>query len=476
MAIRNVLVAVLLLWSPAAEAQNGGNPGGGQNGGGQNGGGQFPGGILITPGGLIRGATTVKASVLRRDLRQAAQKRLPSDLNQVSPLRCVSLRGLDEAITASLQRGEELSPDILHLAGLTQVDWVEIDTQRHDVIIAGPAEGFAALAGGRSLGVESGRPVLCLDDLLVGLRLENLNAPLGCSIDPDAERLAASQAWLSQNSSPATRAVAQQRLQQMVALQGEWNVTTFGLPEGCRISLAMIEADYLMKRLAIGVDQSGIRGFRSSLALAKPGDNMMRRWWFSPKDDAVQCDESRTLFRFFGARLQLMAQEELMDTNGNLTDAGFTQSSSEQFAKLFSEKLPLLAEKIPAFADLQNILDLTSVATILRLSMAEGLVDWQPAMISAQDRLPAATYTVPTTTMPMLNIKSSGGSLIIGAFSGGVSLRPQDTVKRAQIRTRTELSAPQTSFAKPSAPDRWWWNAEVTEAESPTAASKQRSR
>jgi hypothetical protein len=470
MVIRNLLVAVLLLWSSSAVAQNGGNPGGGQNGG------QFPGGILITPGGLIRGATTVKANELRRDLRQAAQKQLTADLNPVSPLRCVSLKGLDEAITASLRRGEELSPEMRHLAGLTQVDWVLIDTQRHDLIIAGPAEGFASIAGGRSLGVASGRPVLCLDDLLVSLRLENLHAPLGCSIDPDAERLAASQRWLSQNSSPATRGVAQQRLEHMVALQGEWNITTFGLPEGCRMSLAMIEADYLMKRLAIGVDQSGIRGFRSSFALAKPGDNMMRRWWFAPKDDFVQCDESRTMFRFSGARMQLMAQEELMDANGNLTDAGFTQSSSEQFAKLFSEKLPLLAEKFPAFADLQNILDLTSVATIMRMAMAQGLLDWQPDMMAAHDTLSAATYSVPTTTMPMLNVKMSGGSLVIGAFSGGVSLRPQDTVTRARIRTRTELSVPQTSFEKPSAPDRWWWNAEVTDAESPASSSKRPNR
>jgi hypothetical protein len=476
MVIRIMLAVALLLWSPSAEAQNGGNPGGGQNGGGQNGGGQFPGGILITPGGLIRGATTVKASELRRDLRQAAQKQLPSDLNQVSPLRCVSLKGLDEALTASLQRGEELSPEIRHLAGLTQVDWVVIDTPRHDIIIAGPAEGFASLPGGRSLGVESGRPVLCLDDLLVSLRLENLDAPLGCSIDPDAERLAASQTWLSQNSSPAARGVAQQRLEHMVALQGEWNITTFGLPEGCRMSLAMIEADYLMKRLAIGVDQSGIRGFRSSFALAKPGDNMMRRWWFAPKDDFVQCDKSRTMFRFSGARLQLLAQEELMDANGNLTDAGFTQTSSEQFAKLFSEKLPLLAEKIPAFADLQNILDLTSVATILRMSGEQGLLDWQPNVLAADDKLAAATYAAPTTTMPMLNVKMSGGSLIIGAFSGGVSLRPQHTVNRARIRTRTELSVPQPSFEKASTPDRWWWNAEVTESESPASSPTRPNR
>jgi hypothetical protein len=466
---------LLLVFLPvAAFAQGGGNQGGGNQGGGNQGGGnqgQFPGGILIRPSGLIDQAviTPGAGTALQKQLRMAAQRTLAADLNRPSELRKVSLRDLVAEIARRFAAGEPLSSDIRFLAGLTRIDFVFVTDEGQDVVIAGPAEGFASIAGGRCVGVESGRPVLCLDDLLValrdpverrsGVRGSGGRGAIGCSIDPDPQRLSESMRWLKQNSSPATIDVARARLQRMVAMQGLWNVTTFGVPEDSRMAVAMVEADYLMKRLAIGVDNPGVKGLKSSLALAAPGDNMMRRWWFAPRYDSIERNADATAWHLSGPRLQLFAQEELMDAGGNLIDANSVQGSSEKFAVLFNDRIEPLVQRILAFADLQNIFDILVAASIIRDSQQRETLHWKPDFLTDEAKIATTSYTTPRETSPMLNVRSSGASLIIGAFTGGVSFRPDRLLRQIRETTDEEQAKQLQPPARPTAlVTHWWWD------------------
>jgi hypothetical protein len=360
-----------LLWAGLASCCLGQQGGGGAGGGGQ-GGGQLPGGILIRPGGLIDRAPLVSpAGISQRARRQQAEKALSAELRVSSERRTVSLRRLDEELLRHQTEATPLPPEVRHLAGLTRIDEIRID-ESGDVLLTGPGELFAPSVGGRLTGLDSGRPVLCLEDLLAAIRTEEILDRCGCSIDPDPERLAESQAWLRQNSSPATLQIAQARLENMVRLMGRWNVTTFGVPEDSRLSLSMVEADYLMKRLAIGVDRSPVGGLKSTLQLAKPGDNMMRRWWFAADPGYLACSADQRLWVLGGPRFQLLAQEELLAADGTLIDSDHAKGSSEEFARLFNERRAELARRISAFADLQNVFDVLVAAAIFRRVMDGG--------------------------------------------------------------------------------------------------------
>lgn len=452
-----VAVAMLLAvnWSSTALSQN---PGGGNQGGA--GGGQFPGGIAIDASGVVERAMVVPGgAALQRQLQQASQRSLSAELNRPSAARRISLKELDAELARRLAAGTELTADIRCLAGLTRIDFIFITADGQDVLLVGPAEGFAQLPGGRFVGVESGRPVLCLDDLLVALRSAAAQDMVGCSIDPHAERLSRSLQWLQQNSAPATVDVVRARLEHMVSLQGHWNVRTFGLPEGCRMSLAMVEADYVMKRLAIGLDNPGVRGLKSSLALAKPGDNMLRRWWFAPHYDPLERNAAGTAFHLAGPRLQLFAQEELLDAEGRLVDAAFSQASSERFASLFNERVDELARRIPAFADLQNMFDVLVTAAVVRECQRTGRLQWGPDVLAQESQLATATYTVPRETKPMLNARSAGAALVIAAYSGGVTFQPGRILRQVQEATDAEqLRQLQVPEKSPAATSSWWWD------------------
>ena len=447
-----------ILATPPLMAQQGGNQGGNQNGGN---GGQFPGGILINPGGVVDQSVVPAggSAGLRKQLKSAAAQMLTTELNQSTEIRYVSLKRLEQELQNKLSAGKPLPPEMRFLAGLTRIDYVMVAEGGQDAVFAGPAEGFAPTGSGRVVGVESGRPVLCLDDLLVAFRSAAGENAVGCSIDPDPQRLATAQQWLRQNSSAAVPNVARARLERMVSLQGAWNITTFGVPEESRMCLAMIEADYLMKRLAIGIDHHGIKGMKNSLSMAAPGDNMLRRWWFAPDYTVMQRNEEGTIYRMGGPRFQLFAQEEVLDANGNRADADFSQPSSEKFAKSFNERREELVRRIPAFADLQNIFDVLTAVAILQYRQSEGVLHWAPDVFLDADILPVQSYASAKETAPVLNVRMSGTSLIIGAFTGGVTLQPQRLSREFTELESDELKQQlHVTETKAGHQNRWWWD------------------
>ena len=91
-----------------------------------------------------------------------------------------------------------------NLAGLTRVEYVFCYPDTGDIVIAGPAEAWAAAPSGRMQGVVTGRPVIELQDLIVALRAfpaggNTKKGPfIKCSIDPTAEGLARMQQFLSE--------------------------------------------------------------------------------------------------------------------------------------------------------------------------------------------------------------------------------------------------------------------------------------
>jgi hypothetical protein len=450
--LKHILILIAVVTPAAvAHAQNNGQGGQGQ------GGNQFPGGILINPDGVVGvpDARRINPGLEQKRLQALASQQLPGDMTTASELRKVSLVRLEQEIQEQIDAGKTISAPLRYLAGITQLEYIFAIPETNDLVIAGPAEGFAALADGRVVGVETGRPVLTLDDLLVMLRLRTTNTQLGCSFDPDPTRLAAAEAWNRANSSPARAAVARQRFYQMANVLGNWDVTVFGLPPESHAAITTVEADFEMKRLALGLYKPAIRGFLSHLDLAKPGENTMRRWWFSPRYDVIERSADHRAFHLAGPRLQLLSQEELVDSQGNRSDAAFSEISTERYTRQFNKHMPVLCEQIPAFAGIQNLFDLAVAVALIRNNNLLKAVGWQPTLLLDEDRLPVQKYTVPRATRSLVNVKSARRGLLLGKISGGVTIVPDRVIARGNVVQSESLP----NVRPPEEAGRhWWWD------------------
>src|SRR5688572_10608954 len=165
MALLAAGIGLLLLAQQPADAQLDGGGGGGTIGGGATS------GVAVDADGVLRRVMVADPSgELSRQRVQEALTRLDRDVAKRSPLRKVSLTRLERIIKQRLAEGRPIDDAMRHLAGITRLEYVFCYPESGDVVIAGPAEAWAEAPAGRILGIDSGRPVLDLQDLIVALR------------------------------------------------------------------------------------------------------------------------------------------------------------------------------------------------------------------------------------------------------------------------------------------------------------------
>jgi hypothetical protein len=273
-------------------ANNGTANNGTANNGTTNNGGSFA-GVRIDAAGTLR-VTEANSMVTIAQLR-AAKQQLPQHLAKPSKMRKVSITRLEKAIAERLAKGEAPAAEMVALAGMTKIDYVFCYPESGDIVLAGPAEGFGQDAAGRVVGVDSGRPCILLDDLIIALRAFSPSGDttdlIGVSIDPTQEGLARMQQTLQRLGSnfrgPADVPVIVNSLRESLGLN---EVTITGIPAGTHFAHVLTEADYRMKLIGIGLQAPPVpmQNYVSRLTAAMTSTNALVRWFFVP-DYTVSC-------------------------------------------------------------------------------------------------------------------------------------------------------------------------------------------
>lgn len=420
-------------------------------------------GIKIDSEGIMNlVVTSDQASALDKNKREAlAKKNLSPDLSRRSAIRCVSLVQLEKQLETLLATRSPIPIELFYLAGLQRLDYVFVFPDESDLVIAGPADGFIPDGVGRMVGVGTGRPTLRLDDLFVAIRTVARSRQLGCSIDPVPRRLAELQKFIQQGG-PAGIDVVEARFNQMDDILGLQDVRIDGVPPDSHFATMLVEADYRMKRIAIGLENPRIKGLRSHLASTGPGSNTMQRWWFVPAYDGIYRSEAGDAFRFSGQRAKLLTEEEVADVNGNRSSSATINKSAQAFAKLFTEKFPQLADSSPVFAELQNLIDLSLFAALLKHEGLAEKIGWKQALLLDESRLKHPVFDVPKKVPSQVNYRRAG-NMVIGQVCGGVVVLPQRSYEIAVSQSQ-DSALGQTRSKVPDSPrfdsHRWWWDLE----------------
>ena len=442
-----------------------GGAGVGGAGGAAGGGGANVGGIRINALGVVTPVPNLKksATLTKKRMQAVAQKFVAGDVQQPCPQRHVSLVGLESAYRQAQEVGGLIPVDIFYLAGLQRIDYLLVYPEEGDLVIAGPAEGFAPGPNGRVIGLESGRPPLRLDDLVAALHAAQHGEPVGCSIDAVPKDLAALERYVSQNSNPSAPAIARQRYHKMAEILGMQDVRVFGVPKDSHFAQTLVEADYRMKRVSMGLEPARVRGFRTHLSMLTATGNSVQRWWFTPLYEAIYTNDDRSAFELAGQRMQLLSQEEVVSADGRRSDANFTRLSTRKYAKHFTEKFPKLVERIPVFAQLQNLVDLTILAALLRNEGLPEQVDWPMTIFMQESHPQFPKGHTPRTVASVANARRASRGMVLGLVGGGVVIHPQRTIGQIDIRVDAKRGLEDARSRPTATGDRdhratWWWD------------------
>lgn len=432
-----------------------------------------PAGVEIDAEGVLR--TRIyqdQTGELTKQRFMAAKQSLPSDVIETSDLRKISLNRLEAEIAKRLDAGAELTDVMRNLAGLTQITHVFYYPETKDIVIAGPAEGFFQDISGRMIGMETGKAVMQLDDLLVALRAfapqQRSAAVIGCSIDPTKEGLASFQA--------AVTDLAHKTSTNQIMISGNENaivdtlresigkqvVSIMGVPANSHFGQVLVEADYRMKMIGIGLEQPPVE-IPSWAEKVKPRNvarNALMRWYFTPDYKRVSVSEDENAMRLIGDGVKLIGAAEKVAADGNRSSAKGGDRASRNFTRVFTQKYSQLAERSPVFGQLRNLMDMAIVAAFIKEMDYYGKAGWDMPLLTNESRLSVETEQTPTHVEPLVNGMWKGGQFA-APIGGGVAINAQLalSVDNMQIDERGESNEVKDSIQLDHlAEGQWWWD------------------
>ncbi len=396
----------------------------------------------------------------------AARADAGQDVMRSSELRKVSLQRLEAAISDRIAAGEPISNDLLALAGLTSVQYVFFYPETKDIVIAGPAEGFVADPTDRLVGIHSGQPVVLLEDLITALRAfkpgEINKGVISVSIDPTPEGLQRMQQFLASvrgNVTPRDTEPIARGLKQNLGLQ---TVSIKGIPTATHFARVLVEADYRMKLVGIGLEQLPVK-MMSYTARTNPsggGSGAMERWFFQPNYDGISISEDGLAMKINERGVQLVGANERVTANGERVAGGRGNRASQAFCADFTRLYPEIARRVRIYGELRQLIDVSIAAAYIQDQDFYGQADWNMPVLGVESAYAVETHTTPAQVETAVNAIWRGSTLVT-PLGGGVHMQPRLALNSDQ---RVIDSAGENAKAKQAAgpanlaDGQWWWD------------------
>lgn len=418
--------------------------------------GRSVGGISCDASGIVSRALVDDTAKLRQ-IRLQGLGAVPPQLGQVVPMRKVSLRGLEAAIDRCNKAGKDLPDDIKYLAGLQRIEYVLVYPEKHDIVLAGPGEGWKVSDRGYIVGATTGRPVMLLDDLAVALRTarDAAQGGISCSIDPTRQGL---QQLRSYVGTLRTIGNPSQTIANIEKALGPQTISVTGVPADSHFARVMVAADYRMKRLAMAFEPApkGVKlpSFMQMVSAGRRGmSNMLPRWWLAPDYQPLLRDEEGLAWQLRGASVKAMTEQDYLAENGVRQHTGKAGSVAQRWANNMTAQYDRLAVADPIFGQLRNCMDLAIVAALIAKENLTQKAGYSLPILMEPSGVAVEKFFPPKQVDSKASVIKKGRNWVISA-SGGVQMNPWGVI--AKNEKSDELATVRTQAAS-AEPATWWW-------------------
>ena len=292
----------------------------------------------------------------------SAQEANILDLPKGSERVCLSLRVLSSRVLEAESKKARIPEELLRLSGIGYLEGFIIDEAEEKDII---------LIGRRS----KDRPVLHLDDLIVGMR--NVRRSLvhpHCSLDPRPEDTRALQNLFESVKSLGSLSEMRAFIQRVKSLVGPQQVVVGGVPRNSRHAHVMIDADYHMKKVSQGhIAVSGVSSYLDlsleeamSSGASSPMTVSMARFWFHIGEGAPTFQEGKGIVWIDKCPVVVLAEKQGATPSGRLFDVEEDDPIATAFTENLSNEFTNVADSVPVYADLENLFRLRALLLALQ--------------------------------------------------------------------------------------------------------------
>ena len=371
-----------------------------------------PDGVYIDAEGVLK-TRRVETGKRLRALRKLAKKEKGK-----KQLGYVSLPRLFAEVKKKLDAGEKIPDEMLYLAGMTKLQYVFVYPEEKDLVIAGPCEPIVADFPERPVGRRTGRPLLRLDDVVTALRTcgpGKPGTPFGCTIKLTRE---VQQRMLDTfnelkgrlQKNPKKRGAVTRA---MAKAGGVQPIAFFNIEPATRFAYVCVEADYMLKRHAIGLDRSPVKKAVSHIGMMTSPTTMTHRFWFEAFYEPLAVSPDGTAFKIRGQSLQIKTRRKFDEAAPDPADP-----VAQRYARSTTKHMTALSGTLLSWADLANLADLALLATLIGKDKLHEKAGWDLGWIL--DEYTVERVAVPKQASALVNSRMAGRALLFAA--GGVKL------------------------------------------------------
>lgn len=404
---------------------------------------QAVGGISVDADGIVRTIEPQALESIAAQRKKILQEN-PPQIGQRSDLQKVSLRRILEDVQRAVTDRELVSPEVLTLGGLEQIEYVFVDPDGHDLVLAGPSDEITVDENGIFVGATSGRPLLLLEDLVVALRSIDAARMGGmrCSIDPTPEGIARLQEVLSSTKRMPN---PQKIFRSMEEALGPQQVTVGGVPADTHFAQVLVAADYRMKRIGMGLESSEIAELPSYLSMveAAAGSTILPRFWLEAQYSPIARDPDELGWKLTGGKMVCLTETDLLAREGMKRGSGRTDKNAARWCERMTAYYDDLASNKPVFRELMNCVDLAVVAALIDSRQLADRAGLDLSLLKDTSSVQLSRYEVPKQVPTVAHGMKRGSRWILSA-SGGVQFQPwaflENVVEVQDIGSRRQLA------------------------------------
>jgi hypothetical protein len=238
-------------------------------------------------------------------------------------------------------------------------------------------------------------------------------------------------------------------------------VTVQGVPADTHFAQVLVEADYRMKLIGIGLEKPPVRlvSFVDKVNPSQVSRNALFRWFFVPDYQCVRRSKDGLAMELVGDGVKLIGEDELVTADGRRQASGGSNRASQAFVHSFTQKYSELADRSPVYAELRNLIDLAIAAAYIQQEDLYGKAGWTMDLLGDEQAFAVRTYHAPLEVDSAVNALWRGNTLMT-PIGGGVQVRaamalaPENVLadengKVAELYGEVELKL---------AEGQWWWD------------------
>lgn len=408
----------------------------------------YPSGVYVDPQGHMK-RVEVDVALSKADLQSKGSS--THLWQQPSPLRTVSLKQLDRAIYEHAVSGRPLNPELMQLAGLESIRYVQLDFENEDVLIAGAVSK-------QTFGIN-------LHDLCVVAALVKANTdPFGCSIEPSNDGIrAAQQIFTRRDALTQLSRRPQTVVDEMQQKIGAHNVHVFGMNGLTGTAVALIDADEHMKRVGFGEAKMKplVKSYFDFLDVQKsvPTQSLIR-WWFAYSDLPIKVSSDGRTFELPAEAVAVLSEQQWVTQNGR-QPTGNVDPAADGFAAEFTKAIPELRKNDESYARLGAVFEVALALQLVQEATGQpDLKAWLPNLCGL------GTVTSPEANRPqtvegLTTWHKLRSGTVVAVVSGGVKVDPRGPAAKSKWEQSKFLASSivpkQTTIANESH-SQWWWD------------------